>query len=53
MATAERFHRDLPGSRLIIYPGVGHVPMEEIPERSARDLRAFILDPPSSRFPRA
>jgi len=30
------------GAKLIVYPGVGHVPMEQIPERSANDLAAFI-----------
>lgn len=32
----------IPGARLIVYPGVGHVPMEQIPDRSAADLRAFL-----------
>jgi pimeloyl-ACP methyl ester carboxylesterase len=32
----------IPGARLILYPGVGHVPMEQIPDRSAADLRAFM-----------
>lgn len=32
----------IPGARLIVYPGVGHVPMEQIPERSAADVRAFL-----------
>lgn len=45
---AERFHRELPSSQLVIYDGVGHVPMEEIPERSAADARAFLLAAPVS-----
>jgi pimeloyl-ACP methyl ester carboxylesterase len=32
----------IPGARLITYPGIGHVPMEQIPDRSAADLRAFL-----------
>ena len=32
----------IPGAKLVTYPGVGHVPMEQIPERSANDLAAFI-----------
>ncbi len=32
----------IPGAALILYPGVGHVPMEQIPDRSAADLRAFL-----------
>ncbi len=42
---ARRFHQDLPSSVLEIYPGVGHVPMEEAPARTARDARAFLLRP--------
>ncbi len=40
---AHRFHADLPSSELVLYPGIGHVPMEEAPERTARDARAFLL----------
>jgi len=36
------FAAAIPGAILITYPGVGHVPMEQIPERSADDLRAFL-----------
>jgi pimeloyl-ACP methyl ester carboxylesterase len=36
------FHKDIRGSRFILYPGVGHLPMEELPEKSARDARAFL-----------
>lgn len=32
----------IPGARLIVYPGVGHVPMEQIPARSAKDADAFL-----------
>ena len=32
----------IPGARLIVYPGVGHVPMEQIPDKSAADLKAFV-----------
>ena len=37
------FARDIAGSQLVVYPGVGHVPMEEIPEQSAADTRTFLL----------
>ncbi len=33
----------IPGAKLILYPGVGHVPMEQIPDLSARDLGAFLF----------
>jgi pimeloyl-ACP methyl ester carboxylesterase len=39
---APLFHRDIKGSELIMYPGVGHVPMEEIPEQSVKDAEAFL-----------
>lgn len=39
---ADKFHEAIAGSREIIYDGVGHLPQEEIPERSAEDLRAFL-----------
>jgi pimeloyl-ACP methyl ester carboxylesterase len=40
---ARYFARDLPNNRLIIYEGVDHMPQLEIPERSANDVRAFLL----------
>jgi pimeloyl-ACP methyl ester carboxylesterase len=38
--------RAIPGARLIAYPGVGHVPMEQIPDRSAADVAAFLASLP-------
>lgn len=32
----------IPDSKLIVYEGVGHIPMEEIPQRTARDLKKFL-----------
>lgn len=32
----------IPHSELIVYEGVGHIPMEEIPERTVRDLKKFL-----------
>ena len=40
---AYRFKDELPNARLIVYEGVGHIPMEEIPKQSAKDVRAFLL----------
>lgn len=40
---AYKFHKDLPNSELIIYPGAGHIPMEEIPLITAEDARRFLL----------
>jgi pimeloyl-ACP methyl ester carboxylesterase len=41
-AGAKRFAAAIPGARLVTYPGVGHIPMEEAPDRSAADLDAWI-----------
>ena len=41
-SNGEHFNRVLPNSKLIVYPEVGHVPMEEIPERSAADVLEFL-----------
>lgn len=42
---ADRWKMDVPHIRVKIYAGVGHVPMEEIPERSALDAHRFLSDP--------
>jgi len=36
-----QFERDIPGSQTIVYEGVGHMPMEELPIQTARDAHAF------------
>jgi pimeloyl-ACP methyl ester carboxylesterase len=41
----KRWKRDLPDIEVKIYPGVGHVPMEEIPEQTAADADAFLSAP--------
>lgn len=38
----QRFKDALPDAQLIVYDNVGHIPMEEIPRRSAADAHAFI-----------
>lgn len=43
LKNAYRFDEDLPDSRLIVYEGAGHIPMEEIPEKTASDARSFLL----------
>jgi len=40
---AHNFKRDLKNSRLVIYQGAGHVPMEELPLHTARDAQKFLL----------
>ncbi|WP_324828089.1 alpha/beta fold hydrolase [Qipengyuania zhejiangensis] len=34
----------LPNATLVAYPGIGHIPMEEAPERSLADLRAWLAE---------
>jgi pimeloyl-ACP methyl ester carboxylesterase len=43
-ADAERFAAAIPHSTLIGYAGVGHVPMEQMPDRSAADVCAWLSD---------
>lgn len=43
LAHANNFKTEIEGSKLIVYPGVGHVPMEEIPQKTAQDARRFLL----------
>jgi pimeloyl-ACP methyl ester carboxylesterase len=37
------YNAAIKGSRLVVYKDVGHVPMEEVPDRSASAVRAFLL----------
>ncbi len=48
VASGRALAASIPGAKLITYPGVGHVPMEQVPDRSAADVRAFLtsLDQP-------
>lgn len=50
---ASRFAAAIPGSRLVVYPNVGHLPQEEAPDASARDLAAFLasLEPKKASAP--
>lgn len=41
LASSEHNARVIPGARLSIYPGVGHTPFAENPERFERELRAL------------
>ncbi len=43
-ADAARFQQALRGSRVVRYPELGHVPMEEDPGRTAADVRAFLSE---------
>ena len=41
---AQRFLADIKGASLKLYDGVGHLPMEEEPRRTAQDARVFLLN---------
>ncbi len=47
-AAAEWYRDHLPRAQLVAYPGIGHLPMEEAPGRSAADMARFLssLSPP-------
>lgn len=42
VADGKAMAQAIPGARLIVYREVGHIAMEQIPDRSAADLRAFV-----------
>ncbi len=42
VTAADWFANAIPGARKIIYKGVGHIPMEEVPDQSAADVAAFM-----------
>ncbi|HEY1960965.1 MAG TPA: alpha/beta hydrolase [Rhizomicrobium sp.] len=39
---ARQFAANIHGARLVVYPHTGHIPQEEVPQKSADDLRAFL-----------
>ncbi len=41
-ADARRFHEDIIGSQLVIFPGLGHLPYEEDPEATSAAVVAFL-----------
>ncbi len=42
VASAHWFAKAMPKAKLIIYPGIGHAPMEEAADQSAGDVDAFL-----------
>lgn len=49
VSSAAWFKAQVPEAQVTIYPGVGHIPMEEIPERSAADLKLWLAKLPVAR----
>ena len=43
LAVAEELHRSIPGSRLAVLPGVGHLASAERPEEFNAAVRVFLL----------
>ena len=39
---AYRFHREIPGSKLVVVPGAGHFVFEDDPQRCAREVIGFL-----------
>jgi len=44
VTSAKWFAEALPQAKMIIYPNVGHIPMEEIPEKSGNDVKIWLDD---------
>lgn len=42
-AAAQSFHRDIAGSRLVLFDRLGHVPQEEDPAATMAAVRPFLL----------
>jgi pimeloyl-ACP methyl ester carboxylesterase len=42
VATAATWHDAIPGSKVIIYAETGHIPMEELADQTALDVRKFL-----------
>ena len=42
LSSGQWLHAHIPGSQLIVYSGTGHLPMEERPDESARDVARFL-----------
>jgi pimeloyl-ACP methyl ester carboxylesterase len=45
VSVAHDWHKAVPGSTLIVYPATGHIPMEEVADQSAADVRKFLITP--------
>lgn len=43
---AHAYNNGIKGSKLIVYPKTGHIPMEEVPDQSAAAVRAFLTATP-------
>lgn len=42
LALSEKWMADIPQAKLVVYPTVGHIPMEELPEETVKDAALFL-----------
>lgn len=42
LPSGERFAQDIPGARLVVFEGLGHVPQQEDPMRTVAELKRFL-----------
>ena len=42
VASAYEFQKRIQGAKVVVYPNVGHIPMEEVADKSAADVDAFL-----------
>jgi pimeloyl-ACP methyl ester carboxylesterase len=42
LEAAQRFERDIPGAKLVVFDDLGHVPQEEDPVRTVAEVRRFL-----------
>ena len=43
LAAAHEYAKAIAGAKLIVYPSTGHLPQEEVADKSAADVRTFLL----------
>lgn len=51
LSILEQFQEALPDSQTIVYEGVGHMPMEELPVQTSRDAHNFFKLSPGQKLP--
>jgi pimeloyl-ACP methyl ester carboxylesterase len=51
LSSARELQRSLPQSRLMVLPGVGHIPFEEMPDLCNQAMRDWLINPgPSESY---
>lgn len=45
VSCAHQFYKTLPNPKLIVYEDLGHIPMEEAPQRTVKDVLEFVSTP--------